>query len=195
MPVAKYGAGPTNYSKVWPPTQSAFPVCQLVPNSSIRPPEDIHPLCTFSHRLQRSTSASPPPTSVSHERKADAYFSTVAGCDCFPTRTGPLIRYTSLPQGSLILEAIRAKRAQISGRETATTRRNSPGLHRHGILPASPQLSGCGKGFPILRKVPLGCRRGEILFLSQFHAHLHRGPFLAPQFPKSILQKKSRLQK
>ena len=59
----------------------------------------------------------------------DAYFGAGACCQSFAALTSSFIRYTSLPQRALILEAILANRAQIPGQDTVVTQRKSPILH------------------------------------------------------------------
>ena len=71
----------------------------------------------------------PPPPGVLHGRETDVYLSEAALCRSLTHRTSSLIRYTSLPQSEVTREAILANRAQMPGRITVATQRNSPNLH------------------------------------------------------------------
>ena len=72
--------------------------------------------------------ALPLPPGVCRGGEGDEYLSAVAFCRSFIALTSSLIRRKSLPRGELTREAILANRAQISGRETVATQRDSPDL-------------------------------------------------------------------
>ena len=99
-----------------------------------------------------------------YSREDDADFSTVAPCHSFAARTNALMRHTSRPQSELIREEMLANRAQISRRETAATKHNSPNLFWRPLVssmdrgPFQPadNFGYVGGQFHVLRKALLG---------------------------------------
>ena len=65
------------------------------------------------------------------------YFRIAAGCRTLTVFARSLIQYTSPPCDEFTREAIRAKRAQISGLYAVANQQRSPGLHWRSFMPSN----------------------------------------------------------
>ena len=103
-------------------TQSTFPFSRPVSEACIRPSNQRHRAAMqILPLIHTSPLARPAKPRFLHGWEGDAFLDAVACCRPFAARTRSLIRRTSLPRRELVHDAIFARRAQISSRETATT--------------------------------------------------------------------------
>lgn len=200
MPNAKYGAGPTMSTTS---SQSHNPIgialLSTGPKSSIRPfnqrhPSTMHFLSPIA-KIDLRLAASPKcllwarGRRILHHRRTSPFLhysnQLIDTVHIAPTeRIAPL--GNPRQTGADIWSRNRGDPTQLP--QLALTQLGI--AHRQGVLPASPEPRGCGKGFQMLRKVLLGRRRREIPLPGQFHAHVHRGPFRTCNFPDHFPEKR-----